>query len=157
MSFYLPVIISIISLLGISFYSVFLFTRKSTKKVRQQILNGKKPFLAHWTYPLVNISALQEKGSPFRFYGRQLSEIKELYICSDGILFGDVLFYDWGRFAKYKKLAITTEQPPCLQFNIEFGSFDATTVVEFVIPIPPGKELEAVSVMNALYGKVQNE
>ncbi|MDP4084903.1 MAG: hypothetical protein Q8934_09840 [Bacillota bacterium] len=153
MGFYLPVIISFISLLGITFYSIFFFTKKKTRLIRNQILSGRKPFLAHWTYESANIGALQGKGSPFKFYKQKLSVIKEIYICTDGILFGDSLFYDWGHFAKYKKLAITTDTPPCLQFKIEFGTFDTETLVEFLIPIPEGKELEAISVVNSLYGK----
>lgn len=155
MNFYLPVLIGVISLLGISFYSIFLFTSKRSRKVKEQILNGNKQYIVHWIYsPNVDLFSFQKKGSPLRFYKKKLSNIHEIYICSDGVLFGDVLFYDWGRFAKYKKLAITTDQPPCIQFKIEFGDFDTATIVEFFIPIPKGKELEAVSVVKSLYGKV---
>lgn len=156
MSFYLPFIIGIILLIGISVYSLFWFTKKKTNSVRKKILNGTKPYLAHWIYNgSINFASYQNKGSALSWYKKKLVNVKEVFICPDGVLIDDVIFYSWNRFAYFKELLITNGDPPCIFIKIEFSAGETETVAEFQIPIPLGKEQEAESVLDTLYGIVK--
>ncbi|AGK53852.1 hypothetical protein [Bacillus sp. 1NLA3E] len=156
MSFYLPFIIGFILLMGLIVYSIVWYTKKKTQKVRSKILSGEKSFLVHWTYDdTINIAEFQGIGSALFWYKKKLSDCKEVYICSDGILLGNVIFYSWNQFSKFKQLRIKTGNPPCIQFKIEFSAGESETIAEFFIPIPQGKQQEAESVLNTLYGMVQ--
>lgn len=155
MSFYLPFILGFIILLAITIYFSFWLSKRKTIAVRKEIFNGSRKFLIHWTYNSMNFGDFQGKGSAFNFYKKKLSNVKEVYICEDGILVGDVIFYSWNRFAEFKKLEITTDNPPCILFKIEYEVGDTSSIAEFSIPIPAGKVHEAESVLQTLYGIVR--
>lgn len=155
MVFFLTFFIGIILVIGIIFYLIFGYTNKKTFAVRSQILSGTKTFLAHWKYDNINIADYQPFGSGLTLYKKKLADVKEIYICSDGILFGDVVFYSWNRLATFKKLEIKAGNPFSIHFKIEYGSGDSETINEFYIPIPEEKELEAKSVVDTLSGFVQ--
>lgn len=156
MRFYLPFIIGIIFIIGIAVYSLFWFTKKNTNSVRKQILAGEKDFLAHWTYDdSINFASFQGRGSALSWYKKKLTNVKEVYICPDGVLIGDVIFYNWNRFAYFKALEITNGSPACIFVKIEFSAGETETIAEFQIPIPPGKEQEAEAVLDTLYGIVR--
>lgn len=156
MSLYLPFIIGIILIIGIAIYSLFWFTKRKTNSVRKKILSGDKAYLAHWTYDdSINFASFQGKGSALSWYKKKLVDVKEVFICPDGVLIGDVIFYSWNRFAYFKQLEITSESPPCILFKIEFSAGETETIAEFQVPIPKGKEQEAETVLDALYGIVR--
>jgi hypothetical protein len=142
--------------MGIIVYSMTWYTKKKTRTVRSKLLNGNKTFLVHWRYDdTINIAEYQGIGSALFWYKKKLADCKEVYICSDGILLGNVIFYSWDRFSRFKQLRIKTGNPPCIQFKIEFSAGESETIAEFFIPIPPGKEAEAKSALDILYGMVQ--
>lgn len=156
MSFYLPFLIGIILLIGITIYSLFWFTKQKTNSVRKKILSGDKSFLAHWQYDgTINFASFQGRGSALSWYKKKLTDVKEVYICPDGVLIGDVIFYSWNRFAYFKQLEIISESPACILFKIEFSAGETETIAEFQVPIPHGKEQEAETVLDALYGIVR--
>lgn len=156
MSFYLPFIIGILLLIGISIYSLFWFTKKKTNSVRKKIFSGDKPYLSHWCYDdSINFASFQGRASALSWYRKKLEHVKEVYICPDGVLIGDVIFYSWNRFAYFKELKITNGNPACIFVKIEFSAGETETIAEFQIPIPPGKEQEAEEVLDTLYGIVR--
>jgi hypothetical protein len=153
MSFYLPFLIGFILLIAISIYSIFWFTNKKTNSVRRKLLNGEKTYLVHWIYPdAIDFASFQGRDSALSWYKNKLKNISEVFICPDGVLIGDVIFYSWNRFAYFKKLEITSGEPACIFFKIEFLAGETNTVAEFFVPIPDGKEREAEDVLDALYG-----
>lgn len=143
-------------LIGISIYSIFWFTKKKTNSVRKKILSGDKAVLAHWMYDdSIQFASFQVKGSALSWYKKKLEHVKEVYICPDGVLIGDVIFYNWNRLAYFKELTITNGNPACIFIKIEFSAGETETIAEFQIPIPSGKEQEAEAVLDTLYGIVR--
>ncbi|HLO12189.1 MAG TPA: hypothetical protein VK190_08150 [Pseudoneobacillus sp.] len=149
-------VFGIILFAGIIWYFGIFAEKKQTKKVRKQIVSGNKDFLVHWTYdPAINLAEFQDDNGGYRLYKNNLTYVKEVYICSDGILIGEDLFISWKRYSQFRDLRITTGEHPCVIFIIEYkvGQFD--NVVKLLLPIPKGKELEAVSVLDRLVGTVK--
>jgi hypothetical protein len=155
MSFYLPFFLTIVVLVALTVLGVIWLDKKETKKAREEILNGTKPFLVHWTYETNAIANAQMNRSSLLRYKMKLPYVQEIYICDDGILIGDLVFFSWKRFAKFEQLGITNETPPCILFDIEYGAGDTASQAKFLIPIPPGKKHEAEAALKILYEVVR--
>jgi hypothetical protein len=130
--------------------------KRKTKKVRKQLLSGEKSYLVHWTYEKeFDFAEFQASDNELRLFKKKLTNVTEVYICNDGILLGEDLYFSWNKYAKFKELKITMDEPPCILFNIEYQVGQSKNIVKFLIPIPAEKELEAVSVLDHLVGKVK--
>jgi hypothetical protein len=155
MVFWLMVAIGLILLFVGTYYLVLWLNKRDTQLARQKILSGTKPFIAHWTYEANQIADVQPKGGTLKVYRKRLPDAKEVYICSDGLLIGDVCFINWKRFAEFQQLEIVSGNPLCILFKIEYEVGESKRVDEFLIPIPLGKEAEAEAVLEELYGIVR--
>ncbi|MHC0037517.1 hypothetical protein [Pseudoneobacillus sp. C159] len=140
-------------LLGLlTYYLIRWLDRKKTIAVKKVIDDGTKEFLAHWTYEPNQIASVQPKGSALKSYRKTLPQATEVYICTDGVLIGDIIFIAWNRLAQFQRLEVYQES---LLFQIEFGFGDTKQISLFFIPIPKGKEAEALAVMESLYRVVK--
>lgn len=140
-------------LLGLIIYFLIRWIdRKKTLAVKKEIDDGTKEFLAHWTYEPNQIASVQPKGSTLKPYRKKLPQATEVYICSDGVLIGDIIFISWKRFAQFQRLEVYQES---ILFQIEFGFGDSKQIGLFLIPIPREREAEALAVLENLYRVVK--
>jgi hypothetical protein len=149
-------VLGILLFIGLIWYFGVYAEKKKTKKVRKQLISGEKSYIVHWTYEMdFNFAEFQAKDNQLRLYKKKLSNVKEVYICNDGILLGEDLYFSWNKYAKFCDLKITMGEPPCIFFHIEYQVGQSKNIVKFSIPIPPERELEAVSVLDHLVGTVR--
>jgi hypothetical protein len=133
-------------------YFIMWSNQQQTKKVRQEIVNGEREYLVHWPYDdSIQFEKFQGNGSAFHYYKKKLPQIKEVYICWDGILLGDVVFYSWAKHTQGVDLVVESGNPSCIKVKIVYAAGDSNTVAEFKVPIPVGKEQEAEAVIARLY------
>jgi hypothetical protein len=136
------------------FYFIIWLNKRKTAKVRDQILNGEKEYLVRWTLEHhVNFADYQKGNGAFRGYKRKLHEVKDIYLCEDGILLDSVLFYSWDQHTKGLYLGIQEGNPTCLHVRILYEAGDSSNLVDFLVPITPGKEYEVQDVLDQLYEK----
>jgi hypothetical protein len=133
-------------------YFIMWSNNQKTKKVRQEIVNGEREYLVHWQYDdRIQFEKFQDNGSAFRYYKKKLPQIKEVFICWDGILLGDVVFYSWAKHTQGVDLVVESGTPSCIKVKIVYAAGDSNSVAEFKVPIPVGKEQEAEEVIARLY------
>jgi hypothetical protein len=136
------------------FYFIIWSNKRKTVKVRNKILNGEKRCLVQWRLDEhVNFAGFQKSNGAFRGYKKHLNKVKEIYLCDDGILLDSVLFYSWDRFTKELYLGIQEGNPTCLRVRILYEVGDSSNLVDFLVPITPGKEYEVQDVLDHLYEK----
>jgi hypothetical protein len=151
-------ILGLLLFAGLIWYFGIYVEKKRTKKVRKQLINGEKEFLVHWTYEKdFDFANFQAADNGLRLFKKKLSNVKDVYICQEGILLGEELYFSWEKYAKFIELKITKEEPACIFFFIEYQAGDSRNYVRFLIPIPKDKELEAVMVLDRLIGTVRYE
>jgi hypothetical protein len=149
-------VLGILLFIGLIWYFGVYAEKKKTKTVRKQLISSEKSYIVHWTYERdFNFAEFQAKDNELRLFKKKLSNVKEVYICNDGILLGEGLYFSWNKYAKFCDLKITLDEPPCIFFHIEYQVGQSKNIVKFSIPIPPERELEAVSVLDHLVGTVR--
>jgi hypothetical protein len=136
----------------VTYYMIRWLDRKKTLAAKKELEEGNKEFLAHWTYQPDQIASVQPKGSALKPYRKKLPQAAEVYICRDGVLIGDIIFISWKRLAQFQRLEVYQD---CIWFQIEFGFGDTKQISLFVIPIPVGREAEALAVLENLYRVVK--
>lgn len=143
--------IGLLLLMGALFCLIFWHSHRNAVMVRRAILRGKKRYLIYWAYEPNQIVSVQKKGSSLRLYRKKLSKVRDVYICEDGILIGDLIFYRWEPSVEFKRVEIARGTPSCIQFMVDYGTGDSRSFAQFWIPIPKGSENEAETVLHMLY------
>jgi hypothetical protein len=154
MTYILGLLLFIVIIWGFGIY----VEKKRTKRVRKQLVNGSRKYIVHWNYEEdLDFAEVQTRDNGLRLSKKKLSNVKDVYICQEGILLGEEVYLSWEKYAKFKELKITNEEPSCIAFLIEYQTEKSSNEVKIFIPIPKEKELEAVLVLDRLIGTVHYE